>query len=101
MTKILFSPDPPETGAPGAPVTQPGAPELPPAAQTVVTGTKSEREITLETELQTERGSHAKTAKEKKDRELRIAELEDELHKLKSPPSPKQSKSAMEEFFED
>lgn len=100
MTKILFSPDPPESGAPAAPVTQPGTPKLPPAAETVVKGTKTEREITLESELQTERGSHAKTAKEKKDRELRIAELEDELHKLKSPPTPK-SKSAMEEFFED
>ena len=104
---MLLSPDSPE-GEPvtDQAVTQPGvvthraAPNPPPAAATVLTGTRSERETSLQAELEAERGSHAKTAKEKKDREVRISELEDELRRLKSPPA-KADRTALEEFFED
>jgi hypothetical protein len=65
-------------------------------------GERTELERSLETDLQTERSSHAKTAKEKLEREKRIAELEDELHQLRHPtrPAPVDKKSALEEFFE-
>jgi hypothetical protein len=88
---------PPVPSGPPAP-----APGAPPAAKVVNTGPRSEREISLEAELETERGSHAKTAKEKKDRETRIAELEDELHRLKQPPARPQPdrKTDLEEFFD-
>lgn len=92
-------PNPPEPPpAPGGPASV--APAAPTAAKVVLTGQKTERELSLETELDSERNSHAKTAKEKKDRETRIAELEDELHRLRHPAKPKEEKSAMEEFFE-
>jgi len=63
------APEPQET--PPTPV----APQpAPPAAEIVVKGTKTEREATLERDLKT--------------RETRIAELEDENHRLKTPPTP-------------
>jgi hypothetical protein len=103
MRKFLLSPDPPDAG-PGAPANPPPQPPpaAPPAAKIVLTGEKSERETSLETELEAERNSHARTAKDKKDREVRIAELEDQLHKLKTPPQPK-AKSLLDisEFFEE
>lgn len=75
----------------------------PPAAQTVVTGTKTEAELKLERELKDERASHASTAAEKKARETRIAELEDELHRLKQvqtpAPTPPKPKSAIRQFM--
>lgn len=94
--------DPPTNPAPANPPTPSNAPAAPPAARVVTTGTKTEREITLETDLEAERRTHAQTAKEKKERELRIAELEDELHKLREPPRPApEKKTALEAFFED
>lgn len=99
MRKILFSPDP-EPGAPGNPPTP--EPAAPPAARAVLNGPRTEREVSLEAELEAERNSHGKTAKEKKDREVRINELEDELRRLKNPPPPaRQDRTALEEFFED
>jgi hypothetical protein len=71
----------------------------------VTTGTKTEREITLEAELEAEKGSHNRTAKEKKDRELRIAELEDELHRLKGLRAGQDTKKRhildLTDFFEE
>lgn len=88
-----------------APAAPPAAPPVdppgPPAARVVMTGQRSEREINLETDLARERSAHAVTAKEKKDRETKIAELEDELYRLRHPARPKAEKSAMEEFFGD
>lgn len=93
-------PNPPANNLPPAP--GPGGPTAPPAASTVINGTRTEREISLEAELNTEKLTHAQTAKEKKDRELRIAELQDELHRLKSAPRPPlEKKSALEEFFDE
>ena len=79
---------------PPAPVLPPGpsvpAPAHPPAAAIVIAGTKTVPE--LEAELADERASHARTADEKKDREIRISELEDELFRLRKiqsqPPAP-------------
>ncbi|HXC34258.1 MAG TPA: hypothetical protein VNV43_00170 [Candidatus Acidoferrales bacterium] len=66
-------PPPPEnnpTPAPAAPPTDP------PAARTVIGGTKTERETKLETDLQ----AATETVKQ---RETKIAELEDQLSQLK------------------
>jgi cell shape-determining protein MreC len=60
----------------------------PPAATIEAAGTKSERDIALEGELEKERQAHATTAAEKKAREQRINDLEDELRKLKEVPKP-------------
>jgi hypothetical protein len=84
--KILLTPEAGEGGNPIPPAQPPGTPTPPPApppAATVVqNATKSERELQLETDLESER-------KAKKDREFRVAELEDENHRLKSAPVAK------------
>lgn len=79
----------PESPAPATPTPAPASPPPPdnpgtPAARIVATGERTEREIDLESELEAERTSHATTAAEKKAREIRVAELEDELHRLKT-----------------
>jgi hypothetical protein len=97
LKQILFSPDPGDGGGPSDPTPAPGAttsnptppPAPPPAAETVLTGIKSEREIQLETDLQKEREEKQRIESEKKDREIRISELEDENHQLKSIPTIK------------
>lgn len=100
MRTIFFSPDPPADQGP-APAPAP-EPANPPAADLVLKGKKTEREVALESDLETERNSHAKTSKEKKERELRIAELEDELHRLKTPPAKaRRLLPDISEFFED
>lgn len=80
-------------------------PAPPPASTIVVNAERTEREVQLQAELDSERGAHETTAKQKKERELRIAELEDELHKLRSTPQaeakPKRSFLDVSEFFED
>jgi len=55
----------------------------PPAARLVVETAPSEREAELERLLQEERHKRARTEEEKRQREIRIAELEDELHRLR------------------
>jgi len=74
-----------------------------PAAETVVTGTKTEAEAKLELELKTERESHASTKEERKQREIRICELEDELRRLKNlpaaPVATPAKRSMMEKFL--
>jgi hypothetical protein len=88
-----------QASPPPAPPAPPeiAAPAPPPAARIVVEGERSEREIDLESELQAERDRHATTAAEKKQREIRISELEDERRTLLAPPAPK--KSTMERFM--
>jgi colicin import membrane protein len=81
-------PAPAPDAPPPPPPPAPPAPAAPPAAHTVATAQRTEREISLQAELDTERTRHATTAAEKKDRETRIAELEDELHRLKATPTP-------------
>jgi hypothetical protein len=58
-----------------------GTPTPPPAAQTVVTGTKTERELELERELENER-------KIRKDREVSLAHFQDENTRLRAIPGP-------------
>ena len=65
----------------------------PPAARIVVTAERTEREANLEAELATERSSHAATAAQKKERELRLSELEDQLHRLRQPAPQKKKDS--------
>jgi hypothetical protein len=57
------------------------APAAPPAAETVLKGTRSERELQLEEDVK-------KKDETIKHRETRISELEDENHRLKQVPSP-------------
>ncbi len=78
------------------PDSQPEAPKAPepekapPAAKIVKEGTKTERELALERDI--------------KERETRIAELEDENRQLKTPPTPrpapKPAKKARATFFD-
>ncbi len=63
------------------------APAPPPAAQVVATGTRSEREVKLEQELSVRDVTL-------KQREQRIAQLEDENHKLKTIPKDKPKKKS-------
>ena len=113
MRRILLDPDPPQPTSggqppqpppetPPSPPSDPGpAPEDPPqpgptpapprAGRIVVTGEKTERELSLERNL--------------RDRETRLAELEDENRRLKTPPQPRpapQKRSWLEggTFFE-
>jgi len=84
---------PPSDGPQGQPSPQgPAAP--PPAAQIVVQGTKTEREMVLEREL--------------RERETRLSEVEDENRRLKDVPKPKPPRPEAKKhwlsgatFFED
>ena len=66
------SPPPPEPPEPPTPPNPPAPSPI--AAKTVLEGTKTERELTLERKLT--------------ERERRLAELEDENRTLKTPPTP-------------
>jgi len=70
-----------------APVPEPPAPPF--TAQTVLTGDRTEQMLELQSQLELEKKSHAQTAFEKKERETRIAELEDELFRLREEPRDK------------
>ncbi|HEV2210077.1 MAG TPA: hypothetical protein VG167_14955 [Verrucomicrobiae bacterium] len=77
--KPLLSPDPAEGSPLPAPQQDPASPPTPsppqsppPAAKTVLEAKKNERELNLEKTL--------------KERETRVAELEDENRRLKTPP---------------
>ena len=72
--------------APAAPHT-PNNPAPPHAAETVIIGTKTERELALEQELEAEKTSR------KKD-QVRVSELENENRQLKDIPKEKPKKSA-------
>jgi hypothetical protein len=119
ITRFLF-PDPTDGGMPSstggalpatggttadqpAPAPEIPAPEPPPAAKIVVQGQISEREIELQAELDAERASHAETAAQKKQREIKIAELERERGELREAlhgaPAHAPKKSCIEKFF--
>ena len=88
----LPSPELDPTTLPETPPTAVPPQDVPPAAEIVVKGSKTERESTLERDL--------------KSRETRIAELEDENHRLKTPPTPQPAKEKRSwlngaTFFED
>jgi colicin import membrane protein len=88
--------DPPEPPPPPQdPPGPPAPPSPPPAAKTVLTGTKTERELALEREVE-----QSKTAL--KQRESRINELEDENRQLKTPPPgpAKEAKKKKKRFLE-
>jgi hypothetical protein len=80
----------------------------PPAAAVVLAGTKTEAEIKLETDLADERNRHGRTAEDKKQREIKISELEDELAKLRRiqsatppvPPVPPRKKGILEAWMD-
>lgn len=86
MKKILLDPRPGEGGgaatqsSPPEPIPAP-PPAPPPAADTVLQGTRSERELQLEEDLRKERES-------KKKLETDVAHLQDENHRLKQVPAP-------------
>src|SRR5688500_8270450 len=97
---LLLSPDEGEGGGVPSPQdaqpapTVPPPPAAPPAASTVANGPRTERDLALETELsqvkadlQRVKEQHAATEKEKKDREIRINTLEDEVRRLTTPPA--------------
>jgi hypothetical protein len=100
MKRILFDAAP--TDATGNPPPPPDKPVVPPAAAAVISGTKTEAEIKLETDLKDERDRHANTEAEKKNREIRISELEDELRRLRdvqSGPARPSKRGMMEKFL--
>lgn len=64
-----------------------------PMARIAVTGQKSEREMQLEVELESERAARQKAEDEKKERELTISQLQDKHENYrKSVEQPKQKK---------
>jgi hypothetical protein len=67
-------PEPKNPEAPKSPPVEQAPPKAPPAAQIVLKGLKNEKDVALERTL--------------KERETRIAELEDENRTLKTPPTP-------------
>jgi hypothetical protein len=98
-------PSPPNTTPPGvshspaSPVNPTAAGAPPPAAHTVLTGERTEDSVRLAQELEAERASHAATAADKKAREVRIAELEDELHRIKEVPAPARREKITSRMF--
>jgi hypothetical protein len=92
---LQLDPDPPIDG--GAPPPNPASegnlppapvPADPPAAAVVLEADRTEREIQLQDELQRERDRSTRLDADKKDRETKIAQLEDELNQLRSSPAP-------------
>jgi hypothetical protein len=81
------APTPPTPPNPPVPPTAP-VPAPPPAATTVLDGTKSERELQLEQELAT-------AAEAKKNLEIRNSQLEDENHLLKRVPTHKPGRAGL------
>lgn len=83
---VPSNPSPPASPAPVplAPFTPAPDPSAMPPAATVVANAPSPREVQLAAELAAERDAHGQTLSERKARETRIAELEDDLHHLKS-----------------
>jgi len=79
MTEPTPTDPPPPPPAP--PSGEPGTPAPPPVSEIVLTAPKNEREVQLEKELEAERQSRKKV-------ELDNAQLQDQLHQLKSPPAP-------------
>jgi hypothetical protein len=102
MKRILLTLDPAEGGAPSETPTPPATPPAaaPIAAAVVAAGARSEREITLDSELTDERKRHATTTGEKTARENRINELEDELrgHRTRTPKKT-DDRSTLEKWF--
>lgn len=70
-----------EPTPPASPPTSPGPAAPPPVAAIVVNGDKTERELQLEKDLAAERQA-------KKQVELDNAQMQDELHRMKTPPTP-------------
>jgi len=96
--KMLLD-DAPADGGNSTPPTE--NPPPPPAAALVMAGTISERETNLAAELAQERASHATTAAEKKEREIKIAELEDALRLARGERQPvRAAKGFMQAWLE-
>jgi hypothetical protein len=105
IRSFLLSPDPsggggsPGNESPNAPVVPANTPPVqtpadPAAARTVIEGTKTERELALEQQLEAEKNAR------KKD-QTRVSELENQNHELKQIPEDKKKKprDVMNEFF--
>lgn len=97
MKFFLLDPDPPNGGggAPNPPNPSPQpvnppapGPARPPAAGTALAGTKTERELQLEEDLRIKADENARLAQEKRDRETKIAELEDQLDRTRRESEP-------------
>ena len=90
--KRFLSIDPAEGGDPlnqnPAPTPSvPPAPAPPSAADAVLNGDRTERELKLQEDLQRERTDKEKALAEKKARETKIAELEDQITRFNSSPA--------------
>jgi len=90
LRKLLF-PDPADGGDPPqpdppAPISTVPAADAPPVSRVVVVGQKSERELALEREVEELRGSVSQRDTTIKDREMQLANLQDENHQLKKIP---------------
>lgn len=99
--RILHDDAPTDGGSPQTPDPKPqiqNAPAAPPAAATVLTGTIDERLVNLQERLDAARREVANTAQQKKDRELTIAQLQDQLRSF-SKPAPRDTRGALERFM--
>lgn len=99
--RILLDDAPTDGGFPQTPdqktQTQ-NAPAAPPAAATVLSGTIDERLVNLQEQLDAARREVASTAQQKKDRELTIAQLQDQL-RAATKPEPRETRGALERFM--
>ena len=95
------SPAVPPSPAPPTPAAVHSDPAPPPAATIVLNGQRTEREVQLEQELEATRTRAQSTAEEKKEREKRINQLEDEIHRLITPNKPKSAPWRFTLFDED
>lgn len=74
------------TGGPDPASPAGGAP--PPSAQVVAQGTRTEREVSLQAELDAERKRTAELSQTVKDRETQVSKLEDDNRALKAAANP-------------
>ena len=97
MRKNIFFDHAPSDG--GSPATS-TAPAAPPAAQIVACASPDENKIAeLEAQLADTRRTLASTEQQKRDRELNVAQLQDQIRTLTAAPGKKDNRSCLEKFM--
>jgi hypothetical protein len=87
------------TTTPAPPGPTPAAPAAPPATKIVVEGELDERIVDLQAQLDETIQRLTRTEAEKKQRELDVAQLQDQLRAARQQPPPADRRSALEKFM--